>query len=911
MLLYESNYRYLDTNFVRVFDTDEGTSKTIEVPKKWEYYLPCDNGSFKAVCSKKLMKKFEGYWKDTKDSYSPISPVDRYIRDNFWKKAYNENPRIWYLDIETRVTRNEFPSPDKAAEQISLIQIYDNILNKVIIIGYKDFKMEPGYSFDVEVKYIKCTDENDMIQKYFMLFKKLNPLIIYAWNGDGFDFPYLCNRFSMYGYNSANMSNYYNAKLTEINGEGRKSYDLSANGHYYIDLMKVYKKFTFTNLPSYSLNYVSTYELNETKVEHDEFNDFDSFYTGKNYTITGKPYDDSVREQIRQLKIKEHDNTISSEEKIRLEELITFQFVYYGIKDVILLKRIDDKKKFTNIMISIAKLMGCSIIDTLGTIKPWSIGLKNMFYENNYISDFKRSSDDVNIVGGFVREPVYGIHGWMGSEDVNSMYPMLSMKGFNMSPETYIPINELAPDLREHITKYYFDQNESKILNYSDDIKNETKRLLNKYNVSLAINGAVFDKSSLGIVPKVVSDIYFGRKNDKKLMLKYEQQAVNISDISVYGINTTNDYDKIYTKEELSQFNKETLDKILEHSYNNAAKLDTQQIAKKVLINALYGALGNIYFSMFNQYIAQAITGNGRLFIQLCAQNLENFLQNKIKYYKPYIIYGDTDSFYFQLEPIMKKYIEKNPGKSINDYVNAFDKIENEMIQPIIQSSIKEFAELLNAYDISAINMKRECIADKCCFVAKKKYIARVRDSEGVRYPDNEPHMKVMGLELARSTTPNWCKEKLSESINYIFESDEETLKKWIQTLKSEILNAPIDDIAMHGGVSMSSQFIITPKMHWMAKASVYFNKYIDKNNLKSKYSYIDSGDKVSVVFLNVPNKFGTDILAYNSYKFIDEFKDDIDYATTFEKGFLNPLNNIVKVLGYDIYSDNAEVEDW
>lgn len=367
-----------------------------------------------------------------------------------------------------------------------------------------------------------------MLKDFAKLLEYDDPLIVYAWNGNRFDFPYLFNRFKNLGLDVNKLSLSKDITLTE--DHDRYCGKLLSSSQRYADLMILYKCFGDT-LKSYSLDSVSKHELNDCKVKHDEFNDFDSFYTGKNYTISEEPYEDKIREEIRQLKILEHDNKITDEQKSRLYELISFQFVYYGIQDVYLLKKLDDRKNFTNIIVTIAEMFGCQLDDTLGTIKPWGNGLKNLYYEKNLIVPPMSNNTFANVVGGYVRDPRYGLHKWMLSEDANSMYPMLSMKGFNMSPETYIPHDKLPSDLKEHIEMYYNDQNEGKILEYSDEIKNKTKELLHKYNYSMGINGAVFDKSVLGVVPEMVASIYYGRKDDKKTMLKYEQQIETINDI--------------------------------------------------------------------------------------------------------------------------------------------------------------------------------------------------------------------------------------------------------------------------------------------------------------------------------------------------------------------------------------------
>lgn len=528
MLKYESSYREKFKPFIRVYDTELKRSKSIEIDNTYEYFMPYSKGSYTYVNDPSLkLEKFIGSYKDSKDQYGVFNPIDRYVRDHFWKTGYNETPRTFYIDIETRSGQNSrgFPTPDLALEEICLIQFFDSLTKTMYVLGLKDFKLEKDYKTDYELKYLKFDNEYDMLDAYLKIFNKMDPLIVYAWNGDNFDFPYIFNRLKNLGFETNRMSNYGTVTLEKELDE----FKFSSHGHYYLDLMKVFKKFAFISLPSYSLDNVAKKELKESKVEHNEFITFDSFYTGKDYEISETPYTDKVREEIRQLKIAERDG-ISFDES-RLQELLQFQFVWYGIQDVMLLKKIDEKRSLTSILISIASMMGCSLSDAMATVRPWGCGLKNIYYERGLVCPKNEEHESPNVIGGFVRDPQVGKFKWVMSGDVNSMYPMLSIKGFNMSPDTFIPIHRLESDLRQHILTYFTDQNESKLLKYSDDVWVKTKELLKKYNVGLGINGAVFDNSKLGILAETVNEIYLGRKKDKKTMLKYEQQAEIIKEI--------------------------------------------------------------------------------------------------------------------------------------------------------------------------------------------------------------------------------------------------------------------------------------------------------------------------------------------------------------------------------------------
>lgn len=366
------------------------------------------------------------------------------------------------------------------------------------------------------------------------------------------------------------------------------------------------------------------------------------------------------------------------------------------------------------------------------------------------------------------------------------------------------------------------------------------------------------------------------------------------------------------SKEELEKLPKEELEKMLEECEEKVKYFNTMQMTKKILINSLYGALTNKGFPFFNETIAQAITGNGRYFIQLVANNIEKKLQSILKNDKPYIVYGDTDSFYYHIEPIMDLIIQKHPNKTINEYVDLADKFEQSIVDPVIQESLKEFGDKLNCNDQSSMGCKREIIADSTMFVAKKKYIARVRDSEGVRFSEDDPYLKVMGLDLARSSMSVWCKEKLKESLNIILDGNENDLKVWIEKIKKEFCSLPIKNICIFGSVSKVDYDIYKDKgIPFMCKAGIYYNNYLEKNNLTNKYPQIENDTKVKLISLLEPNNFGTDRIAYITDNFEEEFRYFIDYDEQFKKGLLDPLNNMVKAIKYDIFRQTETLDEW
>ena len=590
MKLFETSWFDNFKVYERVFDSETGTTKVNQIDGKSEYFVEDPKGLYTNFLddSIKYSKKF-GNAKDAREHAGSCSPIYRNIRDNYIEtKSFNKNPRVWYLDIETRsgvhykisdqrqvllknkstgeITRTtleetqklkesslqnylisedgynfsevqystlfektkSFPDPELAEQEITLIQILDNLEKTVYILGTRDFELSDleklGYSFEYSVKYANCKTEIQLLKTFLALFNKLNPLLILAWNGNGFDYPYIINRLKNLGFTES-LSKYGSATLTKnVNDKGQVSYELDSNGHFFMDFMEIYKKFTFDPRSSYSLDNISEIELGEHKVPHTEFLTFDSFYTGSDYQYSDSEYSDKLRELIRK--------SYGSEDFLKY---VNLQFVYYGITDVILLKKLNDKLKLVELMSTVSEIMGVLLDDTLKTVKPWSQHIANEAMKQNKVMPPKREVEAPNIVGGFVKEPIPGLCKWCMNVDVNSMYPMLSIAAFNMSPETYISMDKAPPELRDLLKSVIKkEQDEEQFLDLKDNNIEKFEKitnLLQKYKLSLGINGALFDISKKGLIPSLVTEIYNNRKKAKKTMNNYIAKSVMIKDI--------------------------------------------------------------------------------------------------------------------------------------------------------------------------------------------------------------------------------------------------------------------------------------------------------------------------------------------------------------------------------------------
>lgn len=339
------------------------------------------------------------------------------------------------------------------------------------------------------------------------------------------------------------------------------------------------------------------------------------------------------------------------------------------------------------------------------------------------------------------------------------------------------------------------------------------------------------------------------------------------------------------------------------------------QMTLKILINSLYGACASRHFLLANPDMAAAITSSGRFFIQLVANNVERELQDLLPSEKPYICYGDTDSFYYTLQPIVSHKFGENTNASTPGIIDWVDSFEKKVIQKIIQDSVEEYAEILNIQDPSQIGVEREIISDRAFFVAKKRYAARVLDSEGVRFSLDDPYIKTMGLEIARSSTPAWVKKKLQESISVILDNDQYGVRKWRDETKLQYQNQPLEDICAVQGVSSLDYNINDKGIPQGSKAAIAHNNWVKQQGLEDTIELLQPGEKYKRCYLLTPNRFGTEIISFGDPKIAKIIEEDgiFDYQTNFQKQFEQPLERMVESMNYDIRDVPVfgSLDDW
>lgn len=339
------------------------------------------------------------------------------------------------------------------------------------------------------------------------------------------------------------------------------------------------------------------------------------------------------------------------------------------------------------------------------------------------------------------------------------------------------------------------------------------------------------------------------------------------------------------------------------------------QMTLKILINSLYGACASRHFLLANPDMAAAITSSGRFFIQLLANNVERRLQALLPSEDPYILSGDTDSIYYTIRNMVARKFGENADASTPGIIDWVDSFEKKVIQQVIQETTEEYAEILNIADPSQIGVEREIISDRAFFVAKKRYAARVLDMEGVRFSLEDPYIKAMGLEIARSSTPAWVKKKLQESIEVILDNDQYGVRKWRDETKLQYQDQPLESICAVQGVSSLDYNINDKGIPQGSKAAIAHNNWVKQQGLEDSIELLQPGEKYKRCYLLTPNRFGTEIISFGDSKIAKIIEEDgiFDYQTNFQKQFEQPLERMVESMNYDIRDVPVfgSLDDW
>ena len=443
------------------------------------------------------------------------------------------------------------------------------------------------------------------------------------------------------------------------------------------------------------------------------------------------------------------------------------------------------------------------------------------------------------------------MHEWVASFDLNSLYPHLIMQ-YNISPET------IVDEVISNVTV--------------DKLLDREKFDIPKNRV-MSATGQLFNNDKQGIFPQIVDHMYAERKIIKKNALEQKQKLEDL------------DSDDVRVKYEI--------EKKISH-------YDNEQMALKILMNSLYGAMSNEYFRYYDVRMAESITISGQLTIRWAEKTINEFLNKTLKTNKDYVLAMDTDSLYVLFKDVVDKVIKDGSNKKICKFI---DNLSEQSIMPVFKDTFDELKTYMNAYE-QKMFMEREIIADKVIITGKKRYVANVLNNEGVQYLN--PKMKVTGIESRRSSTPKACRNLIEDTLKVMVKDNEKTIQKYIAEVRDKFNALPTEDVAFPRSMNNINKYRTktsygkgTP-IH--IRASILYNNAVKERRLDKKYTMIENGDKAKFTYLKMPNPTGENVIAFNTVLPPEfDLHRYVDYEMQFNKAYLDPIRLILDVIGWSV----------
>jgi len=812
--------------YIREIDNKgEEYSETFDFKPTLYVPAPKEKANYKSLDNKLLGDITFSSIKECKnfiDKYSGVSNYKIYGNTNyvfqFLSEKYADDVQwdkskilIYTLDIEV-ATDDGFPDIRLANAAVTAITVYNSINDTYYVFGTGEYT--PSES-DKIIKYFRLDNEQEMMQVFLDWWKDNPPHIVTGWNCKFFDIPYIVNRMKYLDLEVKHLSPIKRVVDKNVVIAGRDNMYYTIIGISTLDYIDLYKKYTYKARESYRLDYIGQVELGMGKITDEEMQGYDLYKTDYQ------------------------------------------KFIEYNIKDVEIVKKLDDKMKLLDLVITIAYESKINFEDVFSPVKTWETIIYNFLRKQNIaVPQERHRGDSKGIEGGYVKEPDVGLHKWVVSFDLNSLYPHL-IQQYNISPEMMS---------HDEVLKIKYNDGVDGILEQKLDTK-----YLKECQMTLTPNGQHFSTKKQGFLPKLMKLMYDERVIYKKKMLEEEQRL-----------------------EDGNYKNKEEV-------VNNIAKFNNVQMAKKILLNSAYGALANQYFLYYSPEQAEAVTMSGQLSIRWIEKHINRFINDLLKTGDmDYVIASDTDSIYITFDKLVNEvWGERTETEKVIPFL---DKMCKDKIEPYISECYQVLHSYVNSYEQKMV-MKRESIADKGIWTAKKRYILNVYDSEGVRY--KEPKLKIMGIESVRSSTPQWCRENIQSLIKTIINTDEQTVIKTIEDYRETFKTLKFSDIAFPRSVKGLSKYKSSKDIYIKAtpihvRGTLLFNHQLKERNLTKRYQLIRDGEKIKFAYLKEPNILGENVIAIATV-LPSEFglEKYIDYDLQFDKSFLQPVKNILDVIGW------------
>jgi DNA polymerase elongation subunit (family B) len=722
-------YQTWPTRFLVAWPSIKGTQKSI-------YDTPLDK--FETNKWEEFQRELRQIPKEQQYE-ADMNPMFRCFYDHY-KTAPAPDLHVAFFDIETDFDPDRgFSDISEAFNPITAISVYCNWLetNFTLVLAPRTYTQTQAQEicekFDDTVL---CESEKELLDVFLTFIEDAD--VLTGWNSEGYDIPYLVNRMvQVMGKEHTRRLCLWNKlpKKREYESYGKPTFTYDLSGRVHLDYLQLYRKHTYHEMHSYRLDFVGEYEVGDKKIAYE-----------------------------------------GSLDKLYNEDFE--KFIEYNRQDVMLLVKIDQKLKFIDLSNDLAHENGVLMSTTMGSVQLIDNAITNEAHDRHMLVPIKQRAPAVmknvsedehddephGIVGAYVADPVQGLHDWIGGVDINSLYPS-TIRSLNMSKETVV--GQIRSDATDRLIQHrmqkekrtfadawnemfgtleYTQVMNKELIMLTVDLEDGTQAELSgaelydwifnnpKRSLTVSANGTIFDQSKAGVVPGLLARWYAERKQLQAEYRKYAQLAQEETDAEK----------KILYKKQAEFY-------------------DRRQLIKKIVLNSLYGAIGNEYSAWFDARIAQSTTLCGRCIVRHMGSKINEVIAGEYSHKGASVIYGDTDSIYFSAYPVMNGMEEfKEFSWSKEDVIDLYDQIAD-----ITNASFPDFMKQsfnVNA-DRSVIKAGRELVASKGMFITKKRYAVLIYDKEGTRKDVNgKPgEIKAMGLDLKRSDTPKPVQEFLHE----------------------------------------------------------------------------------------------------------------------------------------------------
>ena len=863
-----------DEDKVRVVERDaKGQRKFVDYDARYVFYYPDSRGKHRSIYGEQLQKvqcsTFKEFIKEQKIRSNKklyeqdINPVFRCLEENYLGK---QTPKlnVVFFDIEVDFDpQRGYSTTDDPFMPITAITCYLSWTDQLVTFAVppKTLNMSGAKMaterFDNVMLFEK---EKDMLDAFLTLIDDAD--ILSGWNSEGYDIPYTVGRIQkVLSSDDTRRLCFWGEKpkrrVFEKFGREQLSYDLI--GRVHLDLLELYRKYTYEERHSYRLDAIGEHELGEKKTVYE--GSLDNLYN--------------------------HDFGL---------------FIEYNRQDCNLLAKLEKKLKFIELANEIAHQNTVLLQTTMGAVAVTEQAIINEAHHRGLQVPNRPKRDDENTAaaGAYVAFPKKGLHKWIGSMDLNSLYPSV-IRALNMAPETIV--GQLRPELTEAMlhdamvlqkksfagawegkfgTEEYeavmakrkdvaitvdFEQGENRVMSGA-----EIHKLVFDSNMPwmLSSNGTIFTTEFEGVIPGILKRWYSERK-ELQAQLKKAKDAGNKIEIEYW---------------------------------------DKRQLVKKINLNSLYGAILNPGCRFFDKRIGQSTTLSGRTIVKHMSAEVNKVITGTYDHVGEAVIYGDTDSVYFSAYPTLKKEIDA--GKipwSKDNVITLYDQVAEEA-----NTTFEDF--MMDAFHCpksraEVIAAGREIVAESGLYITKKRYAALVYDLEGFRSDvEGKPgKVKAMGLDLRRSDTPVFMQEFLSEILMMVLleKSEKEVLER-ITEFRREFKERPGWEKGSPKRANKIGHYQRLEEKQGKANMPGHVRASINWNTLKrmngDKYSQeIVDGMKVIVCKLK-QNPLGYTSVAYptDELHLPDWFKElpfdnDAMEATIID----NKLDNLIGVLNYNL----------